>query len=146
MSRDSTGWSSGSETLAKVGEVGDIVGDLRPRGRDEMVEEPRGNVLLLGGELRHRAFEVLLDDVLGTAERVERLGAQGSRTRRPLLVPEALHDELEVRRLDARAGVGGVDCTKAPERRARSGRRRPRRAHAPRERARPNTVTPVSSA
>ena len=45
------------------------VRDLRPRRRDEMVEDARGDVLLLRAEPGERAVEVLADDRLGPAER-----------------------------------------------------------------------------
>ena len=62
--------------LAEVGEIGDFVGDLRPRWRDEVVEDPGGDILLLGREVGHGALEMLLDDVLRTAEPVDRLYAE----------------------------------------------------------------------
>ena len=123
----STGRSSTTGTRPKFGEVRDLVGDLRPRRRHEVVEDPRGDVLLRRRQLGHRAFEVLLDDVLRATEALERLHATLG-ARRPLLVPEPLHDELEVRRLDP-APV----CDRPRRRRgrrapARSGPRPPRRA------------------
>ena len=67
---------------AEVGEVGDLVRDLRSGGSDEVVEEPSGDVLLLRCQLGERPFEVLLDDVLRAAETLERLDAK-------MLDPEA---------------------------------------------------------
>ncbi len=41
-----------------------------------MVEEPRGDVLLAGGQLSHGPFEMLFDDVLGSAQAIESLDAK----------------------------------------------------------------------
>ena len=46
------------------------------------------------------AFEVIGDDLPRASERVERLRPQRGRACAPLDVPEALHDELEIWRLD----------------------------------------------
>ena len=65
-------------------------------------------------QLRHRALEMLLDDVLRTAETLERLGPQHVGARGALLVPEPLHDELEVRRLDPRAPSSAPSTAPSP--------------------------------
>ena len=65
-----------------------------------MVEEPCGNILLLGSEGIHRTLEVLLHDVLRAAQPLERRDPQSVGARGALFFPETLHDELEVRRLD----------------------------------------------
>ena len=138
----STGRSSSAGTWPKSARSDDLVRDLRPGRRHEVVEEPRGDVLLLGGELGHRALEMLLDDVLRAPEALERLEPKDVGAGRALLLPQPLHDELEVRRLDPRAVVAALD---RPERRrapARSARRRPRRGRARRAPARPRPRRP----
>ena len=107
--------------LAEVREVGRLVRDLRPGRRDEVVEEPRRDVLLLRRELRERTLEVLLDDVARASQPGERRGAERVRSRRALLVPEPLHHELEVRRLDPFAGLVPSTAPRPP-RAARSAR------------------------
>ena len=54
-----------------------------------------------GRQRLDRPLEVIGHDLAGAAERIERLDPQRRRPRRALDVPHALHDELEVRRLDA---------------------------------------------
>ena len=103
--------------MTEVGEVGDLVCDLRSRRRDQVVEEACRDVLLLRRQLGERPLQVLLDDVLCAAEPLERLHAQRCRSREPLLVPQALHHELEVGRLDARAVVDTLDRSEPSERR-----------------------------
>ena len=103
--------------VAEVLEVRDLVRDLRPGGGDEVVEEPRRDILLLRRQLGHCALEVLLDDLRGSAEPLERLDAQRTRSGGSLLVPEPLHDELQVRSFDARAVVAAFDRAEAAERR-----------------------------
>ena len=76
--------------------------DLRPRGRDEPVEDVRGDVLLRRPEPGERAVEMLADDRLGPAERGQRLQPERVGARLALRVPEALEHELEERRLDVR--------------------------------------------
>ncbi len=66
---------------SEVGEVRELVRDLRSRRRDEVVEEPRRDVLLLGRKRVHGALEVLLDDVLRAAEALERRHAEDVRAR-----------------------------------------------------------------
>src|SRR5438132_13453926 len=75
--------------------------DLRPGGRDEVLEHPRGCVLSGTVEAGDRAIEVLAHDRSSAPELDERRGAQDGRAPVALLVPEPLHDELQVRRLDA---------------------------------------------
>ena len=65
-----------------------------------MVEEPRCDVLLAGGQLSHGAFEMLFDDLLGSAQAIERLDAKAIGAGGALFLPQTLHDELEIRRLD----------------------------------------------
>ncbi len=79
------GRDHGHRRACKVGEIGDVVCDLRAGRRHQMIEEPRRDVLLLHRELRHCACEVLLDDVLCAAEtsRASRLEGRP----RPLLAP-----------------------------------------------------------
>ena len=84
--------------------------DLRPRRGDEVVEQPRGDVLLLRRQLGQRALQMLVDDVPGATEALERLDPQGVRAGRALLVPQPLHHELEIRRLDPGAALD-VCCT-----------------------------------
>ena len=59
---------------------------------------------------------MLFDDVLRASEPLERVRAEDVRAHRPLLVPDALHDELEVRRLNARAVVRGLDGAEPAQR------------------------------
>ena len=91
--------------------------DLRPGRRHEVVEEPGGDVLLGRRQLGHGSLEVLLHDVLGAAEPIERLDPHSARPAGALLVPQALHHELEVRRLDAGAVCGALDRAEPAERR-----------------------------
>ena len=65
-----------------------------------MVEDARRNLPLVGRQRLDRPLEVIRDDLPRAAERVERLRAQRRRPGSPLDVPEPLHDELEIRRLD----------------------------------------------
>ena len=97
-------------------EVGDLVGELRPRWRHEMVEEPCCEVFLVAREFGHRSFEMLLDDALRASESRERRRAKCLRALGRLLVPDALHHELEVRRLDTHSAVVRLDCTEPSER------------------------------
>ena len=73
--------------------------------------------LLRVRQLAHGALEVLLDDALRAAQPLERLDPQDVRARRPLVLPEPLHDDLEVRRLDPRAVLAALDDSEAAERR-----------------------------
>ena len=86
-------------------EIGHLVRDLRPRRRDEMIEEPGGDLLLLRPESVDRAFEMIRDDLARSAELVQRGNPQGARSSSALDVPQALHDELEVRGFDPRSGA-----------------------------------------
>ena len=56
--------------LRPLGEVGGRVGDLRLRAGDEEAEEVGGDGLLGGRELAERFEQVVLDDLLRTAERL----------------------------------------------------------------------------
>ena len=87
-------------------QVVEAVGDLRPGGSDEVVEDARRLVPLVVGQRPERALEVLGDDPLRSAESRERREPEGARAGRPLLLPEALHDELEIRRLDPSLACG----------------------------------------
>ena len=88
---------------AEVREIGHFVRDLRSRGGDEVVEEPRGDVLLLGRQLRHRAFEMLLDDVPGAPEPLQ--------SRRPAAHPSPPH-ALRPRAAALRAGGRAPRCAR----------------------------------
>src|SRR5205807_3857518 len=70
---------------------------------------PRGLVALRRRKRRHRTLQVLGDDPLGAAEARERREPKRGRAGRPRLLPEALHDELEVRRLDPARVTGARD-------------------------------------
>jgi hypothetical protein len=74
--------------------------DLAPAGRDEEAERVGRRVALLVGQLRHRIVEVRAHDRVGPAEAPQRLAAQPRRSSGDLLVPDPLHDELQVRGLD----------------------------------------------
>ena len=86
----------------ELGQVGRLVRDLRARRRDEMVEEPSRDVSLLWRQRLDRPLEVVGDDLARTTEPRERRGAEGRGALRALDVPQPLHDELQVRRLDSR--------------------------------------------
>ena len=85
-----------------LGEVTRPVGDLRPRGRDEVVEHRRRDVLLGRRQPRQRPLEMNPHDRLGASELLERRQAENRRPALSLDLPEALQDELEVWRLDPR--------------------------------------------
>ena len=79
------------------------MGDLRPRGGDEIAEDAGSGVLLVRRQGVHRRVEVGADDPLGPPEALEgRKAEKGSGGGLSLFVPEPGHDELEVGRLDAR--------------------------------------------
>ena len=65
-----------------------------------MVEHARCDVALVRRQRLHRLAQVRSDDRLRTAELVERLAPQNAGASTLLRVPEPLHDELEIRRLD----------------------------------------------
>ena len=69
-----------------------------------MVEDVDGDLLLGGQELAHRVVEVRLDDLLRPTEVGERLRPQLERAEFPLALPQPLHHELQVRRLDVPVG------------------------------------------
>jgi hypothetical protein len=104
-------------------EIGRRVRDLRPGRGHEMSERRRGQVPLGGCETGHRSLEMIGDDSPGTAEPLERVKPQRCGTTCALRLPHALHDDLEVRSLDAAAialpvrravaANAGADCTGA---------------------------------
>ena len=69
----------------------------------------RGDVLLVGRQLGQRAVDVVADDLLGAAEPAQGPEPERARAGAPLLVPQPLHDELEVRRLDPDRAVAALD-------------------------------------
>ena len=79
------------------GEIRGAVRDLRARRRDEVVEECGDEILLLSAQPFQGALQVAPDDLPGAAETLQRLEAKHLRARRAFLVPEPLHDELQVR-------------------------------------------------
>ena len=99
------GRQHGSEQLLVdgrvLGEVVDAVGDLRARGRDEVAKDVGRDVPLLVRQLLNGAAQVRPNDRFRTTQLGERLGAEDVRARLGLLLPDALEDELEVRRFDA---------------------------------------------
>ena len=78
-----------------------------------MVEHSSRDVLLRPGQCREGAVDVVVDDLLRPAEPAERLDAEPRRACRPFLVPEPLHHELEIRRLDADDAVAALDGSAA---------------------------------
>ena len=87
-------------------EVGRLVGDLHARGGDEVLEERCRDVLLPGRQRLDRPLEVVRHDLCCASEPGERRGPERRRATRALDVPQPLHHELQVRRLDAgRAAV-----------------------------------------
>ena len=86
-------------------QVRSLVRDLRPRRRDEMVEEERRERLLLRRQRFDRTLQVVGDDLARAAELLQRRRAQGRRAGGALDFPQPLHHELEVRGLDPRAAV-----------------------------------------
>ena len=67
-----------------------------------------GGVALVGGQLGHDVVEVPVDDRVRAAQTPQRLQPQLLRPGGDLLVPQALHDELQVGGLHA-GGARGVD-------------------------------------
>ena len=65
-------------------EIGCLVRDLHPRGRHEMVEEPRRRLLLRRCECSDRALEMIRHDLARSTEPYERLGPQCCRALRAL--------------------------------------------------------------
>ena len=78
-----------------------------------MVEHSSRDVLLRPGQFRESAVDVVVDDLLGPAEPAERLDPEPLRSCRPFLVPEPLHHELEIGRLDADDAVAALDGSAA---------------------------------
>ena len=92
--------------MGELRKVGRLVGDLRARGRDEWSKSDAAMSRCSGRERLDRPLEVVGDDLPRAAEPGERRGAKRRRAARALDVPQALHHELEVRRLDpGRAAV-----------------------------------------
>ena len=89
--------------------------DLRAGRRHEVVEEPRREVALVVVQTRERALEVLLDDLLGAAEPLQRRGAQRRRALFALDLPEPLEHQLEIGSLDAPRPLALVDEPAAGE-------------------------------
>ena len=83
----------------ELGQIGGLVRDLRPRRRDEVVEEACGDLALVGRQRVDRAFEMIGDD-LPAPPSASSVATRNVPILAALDVPEALHDELEVRRLD----------------------------------------------
>ena len=97
------------------------------------------------GERRDRPLEVIGHDLSRTAELLERRGPQRRRPRRTLDLPHALHDELEVRRLDPRPPPFPSATPRPPGAELDPARRRPRPARARRARPRRRPARPPSS-
>src|ERR671923_1623760 len=74
--------------------------DFHPRRRDEVPENARRRILLGRAQRLERALEMVLDDVLRSAQAPERLESHEGRAALALNFPYALHHELEVGRLD----------------------------------------------
>jgi hypothetical protein len=113
----STGMSSASVTWPKSPRSETSWAIFVPDGVTRVVEDARSDVLLRSGQLSHRSLEVLLHDALSATEPRKRFGAQHARTPRVLLLPDSLHDELQVRRLDSSPEVGDLDHAEPPDRR-----------------------------
>ena len=94
-------------------EVGRLVRDLRSGWRDEMVEQPRGDLPLRRAERRDRPLEVIGNHLCGAAELLECRRTQRRGARRTFDLPHPLHDELEVRRLDAASAVVALGDSEA---------------------------------
>ena len=76
-----------------------------------------GGVALIGGQRGHDLVEVPVDDRVRAAQTSQRLQPQAVRSGGDLLVPEALHDQLQVRRLHAgRTVVADLRCLPVTER------------------------------
>ncbi len=88
--------------LVDAGVAGQVrldVRDLAARRGDQVVEGPGGDLLLAAVEGGEGAADVLAGHALRATEPGQRVGAQDPGARLGLLVPDALHDELQVRRL-----------------------------------------------
>ena len=90
-----------------LGEVRRLLRDLGSGRRHEVVEQPRGDVLLRRLQRREGALEVVGDDPAAAPEPVEGLDAELVPAGGDLDLPQPLHHELEERRLDPRRPVGG---------------------------------------
>ena len=108
-----------------LGEVGGGMGDLRLRAGDEVAEEVRGRRLLSGCELAEGFEQVVLDDLLRAAERLQPGQVEGVRAGLDRRAPEPLQHELEEGRLDpaGRCRLGAAAVAALGERKpARGGR------------------------
>ena len=114
--------------VAELGEVRGVVRDLRPRRRHEVVEEPGCDVLLRPACSRAIAPSRCSSTMCCAPPRRSSVAARSiARARGALLLPDALHHELEVRRLDPRRPPRRLRPRRARRAQARSGRRPPRR-------------------
>ena len=81
--------------------------DLGARWSHQVLENVHGGVDLRSGQIAEGVLQVLSDDLLRTAELFQRREPQHARAGAPfragtdLVIPQALHDQLEVGRLDA---------------------------------------------
>ena len=83
-----------------LGEIGDAVRDLRSRGRDEVMEHACRGIALARFERAKRALQMRPQDPARASELVQRRAPEEIRTTFPLRLPEPLHHELQVGRLD----------------------------------------------
>ena len=98
-----------------IGELAQLLGaerDLSTTRCDEEAKCGGGGVALVGGQLGQNVVEVGAHDRVGAAQTPQRLQPQALGAGRDLLVPEALHDELEVGRLHP-DWAGGDDFARA---------------------------------
>ena len=102
-----TGVTSASGTPAYSARSARLLRDLGSGRRHEVVEQPRGDVLLRRLQRREGALEVVGDDPAAAPEPVEGLDAELVPAGADLDLPQPLHHELEERRLDPRRPVGG---------------------------------------
>ena len=92
--------------------------DLRLRARDEEAEEIGCDGLLAGRELGERFEQMVLDDLLRSAERLQPGHIERVRVRLDRRPPEPLQHELKERRLDRVAAWrlrSGVSALGEPE-------------------------------
>ena len=116
-------------TPAEIDEIVELVGDLRARGGDEVVEDPRGDILLAGVRSPIAPSRCSSTICLAPPSRSSVSRRRRSEPAALLLVPEPLHHQLQVRRLDV-GPVGNLRSPPSPPWPARSAPRRPRRARA----------------
>jgi len=81
-----------------------------------VVEDVGSRVLLCGRERAERTIEVVLDDLLGAAQRSEGLLPKHRGPALALDLPQALKHELEVRRLHTAHLHGAFHCTSSGQR------------------------------